>query len=92
MQGRLGALGLGYVSLESAAAAAGLRALVESGLVSRDETVVLFDTGAGFKSEAVTLPSLPRIPNDEAVWRQKMLPGLRPPGGGSKRSTARRSG
>ena len=92
MQGRLGALGLGYVSLETAAAAAGLRVLVESGLVSRDETVVLFDTGAGFKSEAITLPSPPRIPNDEEVWRQKVLPGLMPPGGGSKRSTARPSG
>jgi threonine synthase len=51
MQGRLGSLGLGYASFETAAATPGLHALVASGLVSRDESVVLFDTGAGFKSE-----------------------------------------
>jgi threonine synthase len=91
MQGRLGALGLGYVSLETAAAAAGLHALVESGLVSRDDSVVLFDTGAGFKSEPAPIASPQAIPNDEGVWREKVLPGLRPRGAEPKRSTARRS-
>jgi threonine synthase len=78
MQARLGALGLGYASLETAAAAVGLKALVESGHVRRDESVVLFDTGAGFKSEPPTAAAPRPIPNDEAFWREKVLPGLRP--------------
>src|SRR5216683_4742767 len=41
---RLGRLGLGYASLETAAAAAGLSALVESGTIAKDEVVVLSDT------------------------------------------------
>ncbi len=80
MQRRLGSLGLGYVSLETAAAAAGLRLLVESGLIGRGDSVVLFDTGAGFKSESPPLPAPRSIPNDEAFWREKVLPGLRRPG------------
>jgi len=43
--------GAGYVSLETAAALAGTRALAEAGLIESGERVVVFDTGAGHKSE-----------------------------------------
>ena len=74
---RLASLGLGYSSLETAAAVAGLAMLVESQLVARDGVVVVFDTGAGFKSEAPQRPIRKPIPNDESFWREKVLPGLR---------------
>ncbi|HKW71994.1 MAG TPA: threonine synthase [Candidatus Dormibacteraeota bacterium] len=77
VQEKLGSLGLGYVSLETAAAAAGLKSLREAGLVKADERVVLFDTGAGFKSEARDLASPPAVPNDEDFWRREVLPRLR---------------
>ena len=77
MQRRMGSLGLGYVSLETAAAAAGLEALVESGRVGRGDSVVLFDTGAGFKSEPPPTAAPRSIPNDESFWRERVLPGLR---------------
>jgi len=86
MQGRLGSLGLGYVSLETAAAVAGLEALVGSGAIRRTDSVVLFDTGAGFKSEAPPLEAPRPIPNDEAVWREKVLPGVRRRGASQPRS------
>jgi threonine synthase len=73
---RLGRLGLGYASLETAAAAAGLNALVESGSIGKDETVVLFDTGAGFKSEPPRLDSPAPVPNDPELWKEKVIPGL----------------
>ncbi|TMD36076.1 MAG: threonine synthase [Chloroflexi bacterium] len=77
MQRRMGSLGLGFVSLETAAAAAGLDAFVKSGLVGRRDTVLLFDTGAGFKSEPPPLNAPRPIPNDEAFWRERVLPGFR---------------
>ena len=77
MRRRLAELGLGYASLETAAAAAGLAALVESGRIGHDETVVLFDTGAGFKSEPPELAPTPAVPNDPAFWKEKVFPGLR---------------
>jgi len=73
---RLGRLGLGYSSLETAAAAAGLSALVESGTIARDETVVLFDTGAGFKSEAPRFDTPAPVANDPELWKEKVIPGL----------------
>ena len=77
MQRRLGESGLGYASLETAAAAAGLHALVESRSISRSDSVVLFDTGAGFKSAPPDL-ELPRaVPNDEGYWAEALVPGLR---------------
>jgi threonine synthase len=67
-QALLGRLGCGYLSLETAAAVAALPVLLESGRIARNDTVVVFDTGAGFKSEAVTA-GLPRpLPNDPAAW------------------------
>jgi threonine synthase len=76
MQRRLGSLGLGYASLETAAAAAGLAALVESRLIEPSDSVVLFDTGAGFKSQP--LNGAPNsIPNDLDYWKAKVVPALR---------------
>ena len=77
MQRRLAATGLGYASLETAAAAAGLSALIASGKIGRDETVVLFDTGAGFKSEPAGHEPPKAIPNDPDFWREKVVPTLR---------------
>lgn len=76
-QRRLARVGLGYASLETAAAVVGLEALLTEGLIRADESVVLFDTGAGFKSASPELPASAVIPNDEQVWREKVLPGLR---------------
>ena len=69
MQGRLAAAGAGYLSLESAAAFAAVPMLVETQRIDRNDVVVVFDTGAGFKSEAprdLTTPS--RVPNDPDKW------------------------
>jgi threonine synthase len=74
---RLADVGLGYTSLETAAAAAGLNALLDSGLVGKDEIVVLFDTGAGFKSEPPTFEAPKPLPNDPAFWKEKVIPSLR---------------
>jgi len=76
MQRRMGSRGVGYVSLETAAAGAGLEVLVESGRVGRGDSVVLFDTGAGFKSEPPPIAARRSIPNDETFWRERVLPGL----------------
>ena len=73
---RLAGVGLGYASLETAAAVVGLDALVAAQLIGAGETVVVFDTGAGFKSIATALPDLAVIPNDEQFWTEKVLPGL----------------
>ena len=76
-QKRLGGLGLGYVSLETAAAAAGLHALIESREIATSDSVVLFDTGAGFKSAPPAIEAREAVPNDEDYWRARVLPGLR---------------
>jgi threonine synthase len=60
--------GAGFLSLESAAALAALPVMRESGLIGRDERVVLFDTGAGFKSEPPTMKRPAVVPNDPSVW------------------------
>ena len=75
MQPRLAQLGFGYASLETAAAVAGLEALASSRSIGGGE-VVLFDTGAGFKSDPPTMPRTEVIPNDEGFWREKLLPNL----------------
>jgi len=78
MQRRLASLGLGYVSLETAAAAVGLGALISSQLIAPGDSVVLFDTGAGFKSDPPSGLLAPRpVPNDPDVWKEKVLPSLR---------------
>jgi threonine synthase len=65
----LAANGLGYTCLETAAAAAGLRRLLDRRVVDTDDRVVLFDTGAGFKSAPPPRLSMPRsVPNDPTRW------------------------
>ena len=76
-QKHLGALGLGYASLETAAAAAGLQALVESKAISAANSVVLFDTGAGFKSPAPEFRAPKAVPNDPGYWAATVVPRLR---------------
>jgi threonine synthase len=76
IQPRLAQLGLGYASLETAAAVVGLEALLSSRVVG-DGEVVLFDTGAGFKSDPQPMPRRDAIPNDEGFWRERLLPKLR---------------
>jgi threonine synthase len=69
MQGRLAAAGAGYLSLETAAAAAAVPMLVETRRIDRDEVVVVFDTGAGFKSIAPTdLPASIHAANAPDTW------------------------
>ena len=74
---RLGRLGLGYASLETAASAAGLAALVESGEIGKDETIAMFDTGAGFKSDPPALPPPRPVANDPELWKETVIPVLR---------------
>jgi threonine synthase len=58
-----------FVGLESAAAAASLPALVQSGQLSKTDRIVLFDTGSGFKSSPPTGLHLPHaVANDPAQW------------------------
>jgi threonine synthase len=77
MRPELGRLGLGYASLETAAAAAGLKTLVESGQVAAGESVVLFDTGAGFKSDPPVFAAPAPVANDEELWKERVIPALR---------------
>lgn len=73
---RLARYGLGYASLETAAVVVGFEALVESGRIDDEDSVVLFDTGAGFKSAPIAMHVPATIPNDEGFWRERVLPGL----------------
>jgi threonine synthase len=77
MRSRLGRMDLGYPSLETAAAFAGLARLVEEKLVGRGDTVVVFDTGAGFKSEPPAFIAPATVPNDADLWKEKVVPALR---------------
>jgi threonine synthase len=68
-QGAVGESGGGYLSLETAAAVAALPRLRDAGTIARDDRVVLFDTGAGFKSDALrgyTPP--PAVANEPGAW------------------------
>lgn len=84
MQDRAGKLGAGYVSLETAAALAALPALLDQRLVERGDRVVVFDTGAGFKSEPAPLPRLQVVANDVSSWERvveaRLSPRPSPPG------------
>jgi threonine synthase len=60
--------GAGFLCLESAAALAALPIMREGGLIGRGERVVLFDTGAGFKSEPPSINPPAAVPNDPAAW------------------------
>lgn len=62
--------GGGYLSLETSAVIAALPELVASGEVDAEERIIVFDTGAGFKSAApeVDLPAATR--NDPGAWEE----------------------
>jgi threonine synthase len=76
MQGRLAAAGEGYLSLETAAAVAAVPMLLETRSIDRNDVVVVFDTGAGFKSEPPRdLVGPIRVPNDPDRW-EEILPTL----------------
>jgi threonine synthase len=71
MQGTLAAGGAGYLSLETAAAVAALPILLEARNIDRNDMVVVFDTGAGFKSEPPRdLAGAFRAPNDPDSWEE----------------------
>jgi threonine synthase len=57
-----------FVGLETGAAAAALPHLLDAGLVSSAERIVLFDTGSGFKSAPPTFSPPRPIPNREEDW------------------------
>lgn len=60
-----GRLGAGYVAPETAAALAGVGALVETDLIDPDELVVAFDTGIGHKERPPAgLPAPALVPAD----------------------------
>jgi threonine synthase len=60
--------GAGFLSLESAAAFAALPELRSHGSVEPDDTVVVFETGAGFKSTLPELPPRKSFSANEADW------------------------
>ena len=61
--------GAGFPGLETSAALAALPALRDRNLIDAGERVVVFDTGAGFKSEApVDLPMSPPVASDPGEW------------------------
>jgi threonine synthase len=69
MQGWLAAAGAGYLSLETAAAVAGVAELRDRRSIDHNDVVVVFDTGAGFKSEPPRDVLSPlRVPNDPDRW------------------------
>ena len=69
MQGRLAEAGAGYLSLETAAAVAAVPMLLEAKRIDRNDVVVVFDTGAGFKSEPPRDLITPvHVPNDPSRW------------------------
>ena len=71
MQARLAAAGAGYLSLETAAAVAAVPMLLEARRIDRDEVVVVFDTGAGFKSDPPRELVAPvQVPNDPERWEE----------------------
>ncbi len=75
MQAKLAAAGAGYLSLETAAAALGAAGARESGLIAAGERVVIFDTGAGFKSEPPGFELPQPISTDEDTWQAALDDG-----------------
>jgi threonine synthase len=60
--------GAGFLSLESAAAFTALPELRSQGAIEAGDTVVVFDTGAGFKSTLPDLPPRPSLGATDADW------------------------
>jgi len=57
-----------FVGLETGAAAAAIPHLLASGGLSAGETVVLFDTGSGYKSAAPDFSAPSPIENNDESW------------------------
>lgn len=73
MQMKAGSMGLGFVGLETAAALAAVPELLESRLIDRDDRVVVFDTGSGFKSLDPDLDKVTRVvKNDPSTWDEEI--------------------
>lgn len=68
MQGYSAAHGAGFLSLETSAALAALPALRDRGLIGAADRIVVFDTGAGFKSADPRLELPLSVPNDPDQW------------------------
>jgi threonine synthase len=68
MQGYAAREGAGYLSLESSAALAALPVMRERAVIGAGERIVVFDTGAGFKSEAQRIHVPPPVPSDPNAW------------------------
>jgi threonine synthase len=60
--------GAGFLSLESAAVFAALPELRNQGAIGPDDTVVAFDTGAGFKSTLPEVPARTTVSANDADW------------------------
>ncbi|HEY6469989.1 MAG TPA: threonine synthase [Candidatus Dormibacteraeota bacterium] len=60
--------GAGFLSLETAAVFASLPELRRQGAIGPDDTVVAFDTGAGFKSTLPEVPPQRTVSADDADW------------------------
>ncbi len=69
--------GGGFLSLESAAAFAALPELRSQHAIEPGDTVVVFDTGAGFKSTLPHLPTRRSVSADDADW-ESLLSGYPP--------------
>jgi len=67
-QARLARSGAGFASLETAAAVAALPQLLESRRLEPNDRVVLFDTGAGFKSEPPPIDPPAPVSADPSGW------------------------
>jgi threonine synthase len=78
----LAAAGAGFLSLETAAAVAAVPMLLEARSIDRDEVVVVFDTGAGFKSDPPRdLVSPAPVPNDPERWEEILSQLVKKPSG-----------
>ena len=60
--------GAGFISLETAAALAAVPALLERQLIERRERVIVFDTGAGFKSIPPDVPLPSPVADEPSAW------------------------
>ena len=70
MQAYAATFGVGFVSLETAAALAALPLLKDSGLIEAEDRIALFDTGAGFKSAALNVELPSALQNDPGAWEE----------------------
>jgi threonine synthase len=69
--------GAGFLSLESAAAFAATAQLRTQRVIDPGDTVVVFDTGAGFKSTLPQVPPRRSVSANDADW-EALLSGLAP--------------